>query len=71
MSTKRGPQGQSILLSLSELTLLPSKLINEIILLGGSKLGIMIKELTEGLDILEYVRPLLLKGKPFFFSVAH
>lgn len=54
MSTKRGPQGQAILSSLSELTLLPQELINDISLLGGNKLGNMIKENLEGLDILQF-----------------
>jgi len=71
MSTKRGPQGQAILTSLSELTLLPLQLVSYIKILGGSKLGNMIDENLEGLDILEAVRPLILRGKPFFFSVAH
>jgi len=54
MSTKRGPQGQAILTSLSELTLLPHQLINDIVLLGGNKLGVTIKENIEGLDILQF-----------------
>jgi hypothetical protein len=52
MSTKKGPQGQAVLSSLSELTLLSSKLIENINLLGGRKLSILIKENLEHLDIL-------------------
>lgn len=57
MSTKRGPQGQAILTSLSELTLLPHELINKIILLGGNKLGKLMTENLEGLDILQFTAP--------------
>lgn len=67
MSTKRGPQGQAILTSLSELTLLSQQLIDDIKLLGGNKLGTSIKENTEGLDILlATVTP----GKGVAYSVA-
>jgi hypothetical protein len=52
MSTKKGPQGQAILTSLSELTLLSSQLIEDINLLGGSKLSTQIRENLESLDIL-------------------
>jgi len=55
MSTKKGPQGQAILTSLSELTLLPHELIKNITLLGGDKLGNMIKENLEPLDIIQAV----------------
>lgn len=72
MSTKKGPQGQAILSSLSELTLLPLTLVEKIKLLGGSKLGNMIKENTEGLDILEFVRPTLSKDRQgvLYFTIA-
>jgi len=54
MSTKRGPVGQAIASSISELTFLPRKLIDDIILLGGEKLGHDIENLTDRLDILQY-----------------
>lgn len=57
MSTKKGPQGQAILMSLSELTLLPHDLIYYIGLIGGHKLSNMIKENLEGLDIVQAVNP--------------
>lgn len=62
--------GQAILTSLSELTFLPHQLRDDIILLGGRKLGDMINENTEGLDILEAVRP---QGFNLtdYFSVSH
>jgi len=53
MSTKRGPQGQAILTSLTETTLLPQQLIEDINLLGGSSLATLIRENLEALDILE------------------
>jgi hypothetical protein len=46
MSVKRGPQGQALLTSLTELTLLPQELKENIILLGGSNLGQVINRLT-------------------------
>jgi hypothetical protein len=45
MSVKRGPQGQALLTSLTELTLLPPELKDNIILLGGSNLGNVISRL--------------------------
>jgi hypothetical protein len=66
MSTKRGPQGQAILSSLSELTLLPQQLIKDISLLGGSKLGNTIKENIEPLDILAFTA----SPKMLYHSVA-
>lgn len=56
-STKSGPSGQALLTSLHELTLLPSQLIADIQLLGGESLSTHIEECTEGLDILEYIKP--------------
>jgi hypothetical protein len=52
MSTKSGPQGQAILTSLTELTLLPSKLTEDIYLLGGSSLRNLMSENLDRLDIL-------------------
>jgi hypothetical protein len=52
MSTKKGPQGQAIMSSLTELTLLPHELLNKIILVGGNKLGNSILENLDRLDIL-------------------
>lgn len=54
MSTKRGPVGQAIVSSISELTFLPQELIDHICLLGGKKLGNDIMNLTDRLDILQY-----------------
>lgn len=45
MSTKSGPIGQAITSSVTELTLLPQQLIDDIILLGGNKLGRVIEAL--------------------------
>jgi hypothetical protein len=56
-TTKRGPIGQALLSSLSELTLLPSTLVDNIKLLGGNSLSNMIDENIEGLDILEVIKP--------------
>jgi hypothetical protein len=39
MSTKSGPLGQALLTSATELTLLPQELLDDIITVGGSKLG--------------------------------
>jgi hypothetical protein len=54
LSTKRGPAGQAILTSISEVTLLSPKLIADISLLGGSKLAEEIISLTDKLDILQW-----------------
>jgi hypothetical protein len=48
MSTKSGPLGQAILTSVTELTLLPQILIDNIRLVGGPKLGKVITALTAG-----------------------
>lgn len=53
MSTKKGPVGQAIVSSVSELTFLPQELITDIKLLGGEKLGNDITNLTDKLDILQ------------------
>jgi hypothetical protein len=45
MSTKSGPQGQALLMSLTELALLPRDLIADIKLLGGDKLSSIIDRL--------------------------
>lgn len=45
MSTKSGPQGQALLMSLTELALLPLELIADIKLLGGDKLSSVIDKL--------------------------
>nr|UJQ92476.1 MAG: putative RNA-dependent RNA polymerase [Mitoviridae sp.] len=45
MSTKSGPQGQALLMSLTELALLPQELIADIKLLGGNKLSSIIDRL--------------------------
>jgi hypothetical protein len=57
MTTKKGPQGQALLTSLSELTTLPSLLSHHIKVIGGGALGKMIDENLEGLDILQMVLP--------------
>lgn len=67
ISTKKGPQGQALLSSLSELTLLTPQQVDNIKLLGGKGLSVMIDENMEGLDILEYIKPKALLG---LFSVA-
>lgn len=54
LSTKRGPAGQAILTSISEVTLLPQSLITDISLLGGNKLSEEIASLTDRLDILNW-----------------
>lgn len=54
MSTKKGPVGQAIMSSITELTFIPQSLVNDIILLGGVKLGADIESLTDRLDILDY-----------------
>jgi hypothetical protein len=51
--------------SLSELALLPTKLLNNIILVGGKALAKVIKENTEPLDILEYI------SNSSEFSISH
>lgn len=56
-STKKGPQGQALLSSLSELTLLPPKLLENISLIGGQSLRKLIDENLEGLDVLEMIKP--------------
>jgi hypothetical protein len=48
MSTKSGPLGQAILTSVSELTLLPLELIDNIQLLAGDNLGEKISALMVG-----------------------
>jgi hypothetical protein len=48
MSTKSGPCGQAILTSLTELTLLPQSLVDNIRLLGGEGLGKVIDLLLTG-----------------------
>nr|UJQ92439.1 MAG: putative RNA-dependent RNA polymerase [Mitoviridae sp.] len=52
MSTKRGPAGQALLTSISEVNLLPRQLLDDIILIGGSKLAKLLEGLTDRLDIL-------------------
>jgi len=48
MSTKSGPLGQAILTSVSELTLLPKELVDNIQLLAGGNLGEKISALMVG-----------------------
>jgi len=67
ISTKKGPQGQALLASLSELTLLSSEQVEYIKLLGGESLSKMIDENLEGLDILEMIKSPGIYG---YFSVA-
>jgi hypothetical protein len=67
-STKSGPIGQALLSSLSELTLLPSKLLANIKLIGGNSLSNLIDENNEALDILEFIRPKNFKPKWFTIS---
>jgi len=67
MTTKRGPQGQALLSSLTELTLLPPELTSDIKKLGGQSLSNLIDENCEGLDILESIKPKEFLG---VFSVA-
>lgn len=45
MSTKRGPIGQALLTSVTELTLLPAQLLSDIKLVGGESLGKIIEAL--------------------------
>jgi hypothetical protein len=66
-STKRGPQGQALLSSLSELTDFPQELLSCIKEIGGEALSRMIEANTEGLDILEAVKP---RGFQGIFSVS-
>lgn len=47
MSTKSGPQGQALLMSLTELALLPQNLLADIKLIGGDKLSSLIDRLLE------------------------
>lgn len=54
MSTKKGPVAQAIMSSVSELTFLPQKLIDDICLLGGKKLFSAIDDLVSRIDILDY-----------------
>jgi len=54
MTTKRGPLGQALLTSITEVTLLTPQLIHNIVVLGGSKLASMIEALTDRLDILQW-----------------
>lgn len=54
LSTKKGPGGQAILTSISEVTNLSSQLIADIKLLGGELLAEQIYSLTDRLDILQY-----------------
>jgi hypothetical protein len=54
MSTKKGPVGQAIMSSISELTFLPRSLIDDISLLGGSELSSNMESLTDRLDILDW-----------------
>jgi hypothetical protein len=67
ISTKKGPQGQALLTSLSELTLLSPQQVEDINLLGGRSLSNLISENLEALDILEFIKP---KGYSGYFSVA-
>nr|WEA82906.1 RNA-dependent RNA polymerase [Armillaria borealis mitovirus 1] len=72
MSTKRGPQGQAILSSLSELTLMPHELLENILLIGGPSLRKLIEENTEGLDVLEAVAPKGFRATtPGYFTISH
>jgi len=52
LTTKRGPAGQALLTSITEVTLLPQQLKDDIILLGGSGLANVLEALTDRLDIL-------------------
>jgi hypothetical protein len=52
MSTKKGPHGQALLMAISELTLLPHKLIENIRLLGGPRLSLVIDNLHDSVDVL-------------------
>lgn len=54
MTTKRGPLGQALLTSITEVTLLTPELITNIELLGGSKLAKILEALTDRLDILQW-----------------
>jgi len=47
MSTKRGPIGQALLTSVTELTLLPAELLSDIKLVGGESLSKVIEALKE------------------------
>lgn len=47
MSTKRGPIGQALLTSVTELTLLPAQLLSDIKLVGGESLSKIIEALKE------------------------
>lgn len=52
ISVKSGPVGQALLMSMTEATLLPQWLIDNLILLGGSKLASRLEDLRENFDIL-------------------
>jgi len=67
MTTKKGPQGQALLTSLNELTLLPRFLRTSIEVLGGRSLSEFIESNVEALDILEAIKP---KGTSGFFSIS-
>jgi len=67
ISTKKGPQGQALLSSLSELTLLSPTQVEYISLLGGKGLSKMIDENLMALDVLEFIKP---KGILGYFSVS-
>jgi hypothetical protein len=54
MSTKRGPLGQAILTSMTEVTLLTPQLLGYIFLLGGGRLAKLLSELMDKLDILQW-----------------
>jgi len=54
MTTKRGPLGQALLTSITEVTLLTPELMHNIVALGGSKLASMLEALTDRLDILQW-----------------
>jgi len=70
VTTKRGPQGQALLTSLSELTILPHDLIQDINELGGKALSNKIEMMTEGLDILEAIRNNSIVTSGYYFSIS-
>jgi hypothetical protein len=65
MSTKRGPLGQALLTSITEVTLLTPELVSDIMTLGGSKLASMLEALTDRLDILQWSSVAMLWAKEF------
>jgi hypothetical protein len=67
MSTKKGPQGQAILSSLSELTVLDPTLREHIGHVGGQALTTLMEENLIALDVLEAVKPKTFLG---YFSIA-